>query len=479
MKRITQLVFLLTALVYWQGCGLKDPIQPELEIQGNQLILSKMVALGNSLTAGFQSAGLMEDFQRNSYPYLIARQVGAGLSFQQPLIAAPGIGSTSGKTPLKFVNGEIVAEDLTVEPASLLKNVSLTRPYDNLAVPGASINDVLTVTSALTSRSGTNAFFDIVLRNPNFGNSTMLQQAIMLNPTMILLWIGNNDVLGAATSGGDLDRITSQGDFTARMTTLLTELRQKTRAAIVMANLPYVTDIPFVNTLDLIFRSVPALGITTPVPVVFDSNFQPVDFGNGLYLPLLTEEQSVEHLTLPALSAYQAGVGVPNAAALVTMGFADTTAAQLEQGMLAAGLTPTGQSLPANLSLTSDEVATIRAAVDGFNATIATLAQQFQVPVVDTNSMLGRLNTSGLDGYTGRFVLLDPANTAFSLDGVHLNNGGYAVIANAFIEVINNSFQLNIPKLDTANFKGQYIGSAAAKRWEITGEIADQVRAIF
>ncbi|HHL71208.1 MAG TPA: hypothetical protein ENJ29_01750 [Bacteroidetes bacterium] len=479
MKRITGLAFLFIALIFWQGCELEDPSQPSLNIQQNQLILSKMVAIGNSLTAGFQSAGMVEDFQLNSFPYRIAQQMGAGASFQQPLIAAPGIGSTAGKTPLKFVNGALVADDLTVSPLTLLKNARLPRPYDNLGVPGATLNDAISATSAQTSQSGSNSFFDIVLRNPNFGNTTQVQQAIMLNPTLILLWLGNNDVLGAATAGGALERITPQSDFTAQMTTLLTELRQKTRAAIVMANIPYVTDIPFINTLDLIFRPVPALGISTPVPVVFDATFQPVDFGGGLYLPLLTEEQGVTHLTIPALSAYQAGLGVPNAAALMAMGFADTTAAALEQGMIAAGLTPTGQPIPGTMSLTADESATIRAAVDGYNATIAALAQQFQVPVVDANTMLNQLNSNGLDGYSGRFVLLDPANTAFSLDGVHPNNGGYAIIANAFIEVINTAFQLNIPKLNTADYKGQYVSQAQKMSWGITSEIADQVRAIF
>jgi hypothetical protein len=72
--------------------------------------------------------------------------------------------------------------------------------------------------------------------------------------------------------------------------------------------------------------------------------------------------------------------------------------------------------------------------------------------------------------------MMDPANTAFSLDGVHPNDGGYAIVANAFIEKINATFQLTIPKLNPAEFKGQYTGSVSA---QITLDAVEQVKAIF
>ncbi|MDZ7289413.1 MAG: SGNH/GDSL hydrolase family protein [candidate division KSB1 bacterium] len=479
MKKFSPFLILL-GLLLWIGCEVKTPEQPSLSITKNQLVLSKMVAIGNSLTAGFQSSGLVEDFQLKSYPYLIAQQLGKAADFQMPLIAKPGIGSTAGKTPLKLQGGQIVADNLTVDPRTLLKNATLARPYDNLAVPGATLGDVLTATSSTTSASGSNPFFDMVLRNPNFGNTSQLQQAILLNPTLIMLWIGNNDVLASALAGGNPALITSQANFQTRFTTLLTQLRQNTRAAIVMANIPYVTDIPYVNTLDIIFRTIPALGITSPVPVIFDTKFQPVDFdpsANVLYIPLLTEETQVVHLTLPALSLYQTGVGVPNAAVLTSLGVPAEQAQALEQGMKAAGLNPTGQKLPNTVSITVTENNTIKQAVDGFNSTLQTLATQFQVPIVNANAMLTTLNTSGMDGYSGKFVLLDPANTAFSLDGVHPNNGGYALVANAFIEKINTTFGLAIPKLNPASYKGQYTGGTISEK--IALEAVEQVKAIF
>jgi lysophospholipase L1-like esterase len=128
------------------------------------------------------------------------------------------------------------------------------------------------------------------------------------------------------------------------------------------------------------------------------------------------------------------------------------------------------------MSITATENDAIKQAVDGFNSTLQSLATQFEIPLVDANRMLTTLNAAGLDGYTGRFVLLDPENSAFSLDGVHPNDGGYAIVANAFIEKINSTFQLYIPKLNPAEFKGQYSGGVSEK---ITLEVVEQVKAIF
>ncbi len=462
MKKVLSLI-LLVGLLALISCDPNDPSQPNLNIPKQILLLNKMVAVGNSLTAGFQSAGLAQSFQEHSYPYQIAMQIkklGIKVDFQQPLIENPGIGSTPGRTPLMLKNGALVTDPLPKQPQDMLLNALLPRPYDNLGVPGADANDVLNTVDG----SGGNPFFDIVLRNPNFANTTQLQQAILLNPTLVILWIGNNDALGAALAGGDLTQLTSQSDFQSRMTAILTELRTKTHAGIVMGNIPFVTDIPFVNTLDIIYHDSPALGISAAIPVVFDQTLQPVQFSAGLYIPLLTEETNVTHLTLPALTMYQQGIGVPDSAALVQLGIPGVTAGILQAGMIQAGLNPTGQPLPGSVTITADEESAIRDAVNGFNATITALAGQFQVPVVDANTALGTLNTTGISGYSGRFVLLDPVNTGFSLDGIHPNNGGYGIVANLFIQTINQAFSLQIPQVDVSTLKGQYTGVRANTR---------------
>jgi lysophospholipase L1-like esterase len=448
MKKIL-LTIVITGIIFFSACEPDQPVAPQLNVTLNKLATSKIVAIGNSLTAGFQSSGLVEDFQFNSYPYLLAMQMGK-TEFEQPLIGAPGIGSPAGMTPMYLDDeGNITQDALEVNPLFLLKNALLSRPYDNLAVPGADLNDLLNTIDG----SGGNPFFDIVLRNPNLGNTTLLKQAAMLQPTMILLWAGSNDVLGAALDGGDLDQITSQADFASRMESVIAQLRSDLpNSVIITANIPYVTDIPYVNILDGVF-----LG---GLPMVFDETLQPVDFGNGTYLPLITTETNVTHITLVGLLAYQQGLGIPNAAYMVdNLGIGQGQAAQIEAGMIAAGLIPTGLPLDETMTLTSTETSTIIDAVDGFNQTIAGLATTYQVPVVNANALLSEINENGIDGASGKFVLVDPATTAFSLDGVHPNNAGNAIIANAFIGMMNTILQVDpaIPEVNVAEKLGQYI----------------------
>jgi hypothetical protein len=393
---------------------------------------------------------MLEDFQLNSYPYLIAQQM-QNTKFEQPLIGAPGIGSPSGMTPMYLDNeGNIVQDVLPLNPLLLLKNALLGRPYDNLGVPGADLNDLL---NTIDHTSSGNPFFDMILRNPNLFNTTQLQQAALLQPNILLLWAGCNDVLGAALDGGDLDQITAPNDFDSRMNSILDQLENDIpKTTIIMANIPNVTDIPYVNILDGV--------IVGGVPMVFDAQLQVIDFGGGFNLPLITAEQNVEHITLVGLLAYQQGLGIPDSTYMVdVLQMGQGQASQIQAGMVAGGLTPTGLPLANSMTLTNGETTALINAVTGFNQTIATLSQSRQIPLVDANACLSELNSTGLEGASGKFVLLAPATTAFSLDGVHPNNAGNAIIANKFIEKINEALSLDppIPSVDVSEKLGQYI----------------------
>lgn len=65
--------------------------------------LSRYVAIGNSLTAGYMNGALGLEGQSCSYPRLLTGQAGVGGGFTQPLIASPGIsepGSNEGRIEL-------------------------------------------------------------------------------------------------------------------------------------------------------------------------------------------------------------------------------------------------------------------------------------------------------------------------------------------------------------------------------------------
>jgi len=448
-----------------------------------------LVAVGNSLTAGFQSGGMHENFQQCSFPNLIAQQMGITYGFEQPIVSAPGIGSIPGRTPFYLDGqGNIVSDNLVVNPVTLLENLNLPRPYDNLGIPGAFMHDMLYATSSTTVQYGENPFFEIILRNPNLGNTTQLEQAIALNPNIITLWIGNNDVLSSMVNGTD-QFITAISVFQSDLSAIISNIASETSAEIIFANIPYVTDIPYCNTGRMVFSTVPALGINTEVPVVFDSNFQPVDFDASegvLYIPLITEETSVEHLLLSGISAYQSGLGVPDSAYLydhyfVAMGeeVGTAQARAIESVMQGGGLITTGLPLTAEYTLAETETTNLNNAVDSYNAIIESIASSNGIPLVDANSLLSELYTTGMDGYSGRFLPVAAAMgmpTAFSLDGIHPSNGGYAIIANAFIEKINSATGSSIPLINTSQYASQYASGATVK---LSMEYIKQIQGIF
>ena len=117
MKKLV-IFLMITGLLWLFSCTADQPSSPTLDVTISQLALSKLVTVGNSLTAGFQSSGLSEDMQMHSYGYLIAKQINPNGEFEQPLISAPGIGSPAGKTPQSFnpATGAITQADLTVNP---------------------------------------------------------------------------------------------------------------------------------------------------------------------------------------------------------------------------------------------------------------------------------------------------------------------------------------------------------------------------
>ena len=380
---------------------------------------TRYVALGDSLTAGFASGALVESFQRRSYPALIWRQATNGAAgFEQPLVSQPGIGGTPGFGVLQLVS----LVPLTLRPVAgngQPLNLNLPRPYNNMAVPGADVVDLVS-----TTQGGIN---DLILRRTGF---TQLQQGLSLQPTFVTLWIGNNDALGAATSGIVNDQtLTPLPVFEQAYRTAAAAIAQ-VGARMAVANIPDVTSIPYVTTI--------------PRVVVNPQTSQPVLGPNGQPIPLIGPNGPLgagDFVLLPASALLAQGFGLP-------------------PGIPGSN----GQPLPDGAVLSANEVATIRARVQGYNAVIRAVATERNAAFVDANAELTRLATTGVNiggiTYSGAFL----TGGVFSYDGVHPNAFGYAYLANLFIEAINDRFGGEIPLVNLYPFVfgGSTVGSTAA-----------------
>lgn len=403
MRKILSLLVIVSVFVA-VGCEDRSELTPPSPPSTGSVSFEKFVTLGNSLTAGYQNGSLYESAQMYSIGKLIADQVGA--EFEQPLVSDPGTGGRLELQGLTATGIQIYVNPNQGTP----KNTNLPKPYNNLAVPGAFLYDIANATSSTTCYSyvfagQANPLFDLVLR----GQGSQLTQAKALNPTLITLWIGNNDILGHATSGATLP-YTPTVNFAGLYNALATELAN-TGAKVVVANIPDVTSIPFFTTVG---PTLYAQGITAVWVVRSIGDTVPVN--------VLTN-----YLTLRATDLLLQGKGMSKQ-----------------------------NPLPNNVVLDSIEAANVRTVINDYNTTIASIAAAKGFGLVDANALLNSAK-NGITVNGIRFTTQYVTGGLFSLDGVHPTNRGYAIVANEFIKVINQKWNANIPMINVSTIPGSII----------------------
>jgi phospholipase/lecithinase/hemolysin len=347
--------------------------------------LSRLVVVGDSLSAGFQNGSLLDRQQPHGYASLLAEQARVALSL--PLIAAPGIPNV-----LTLVNRG-PPPVIVREPGISTGRVDPTAQATNLAVPGASVQDALTTRPDAPIDSLT----DLVLGLPGLFmgiSRSQVEWAEALAPTTILVWLGNNDALGAALAA-DPSVLTPIANFQAAYAQMMDRLAA-TGATLVVANIPDVT-----------------------------------------VIPLLTSAEDAAALVGLPLSAIGPLLGIgpgdfltPDAFGLIVQ--------------ILGGITP--GPLPGTVVLDAGEVAAIRASIAAFNAIIAAQAEAKGAALVDIHALTESIRTRGFVA-GGQRLTTKFLGGFFSLDGIHPTNTGYAVIANEFIKALNTQFAAGIPPL--------------------------------
>jgi len=113
-----------------------------------------------------------------------------------------------------------------------------------------------------------------------------------------------------------------------------------------------------------------------------------------------------------------------------------------------------GSGIPLSNSvvLNASEAANVRARVNQYNAVITAAASQAGAALVDVNSQLTKLATTGVNvggiTYTSAFL----RGGVFSYDGVHPTKFGYAFIANLFIDAIDSKFGNDVEEVNLFPF---------------------------
>ncbi len=347
--------------------------------------LSNLVAVGDSLMAGFTSGYLHEDYQPSGLASLIANQAGRDLPL--PLIADPGLPN------LLTITNPGFPPDVAPLPGVTTGRVDPTLQPRNLAVPGQDVCEALTT----LPDPSLSVIDDLILGLPGLNQGiarTQIEWAEELDPTTILVWIGSNDVLEAAR-GADATLLTDVASFEADFTEIIDRLAA-TGATLVVANLPDSTVIPYLIPVEV-------LGFLLQIPD--DEVYNTLDVGPGDRLVVLALTKALN----------------------ILMGSPDL----LE---------------PADV-LTAAESAEIQARTDTFNALIATEADRVGAALVDTNQLLNQISVTGL-AVGGQVYTTALFDGIFGFDGLHPTPTAYGRVANEFIEVMNGAFGTELSPVD-------------------------------
>lgn len=449
MKKILLSTFLLfTAVLFFNACEDRSDLTAPTPLNGKSgnADLTKYVAIGNSLTAGYQSGTLFYSAQIYAFPYLIARQ--AGVEITGLKVSDPGLG---GRLEIKSLSPFTVY----INPnAGAPMNLTLPAPYQNLGIPGALAYDVLNATNKDNCASAPNPYFDLVLRNSALNLGTQLEQALAQDPTLITLWIGNNDVLGYATSGGTAPSApTNKTQFQQLFSEICGRIAQAGKQAVV-ANIPNVSAIPFFTTVG------PQIALSTPwyqlatqgvVGLVYQKSGGEIGVADSL--SLLTGSNLV---TLRG-SSYAPLLGQPTGKFYIDNGIPIPSSVDTTKPF---GFHP-DNPWPNALILDSAEIQIANQAVADYNTIIANTAANFNFALVDINSVFNQIRQNDFTGgtvYNGvTFRTTFVTGGLFSLDGVHPTNQGQAIIANEFLKVINNKYNAQFPLIDVSTIPGSLI----------------------
>ena len=382
------------------ACGEDSPIIVDPPALKDELFRT-YVAMGNSITAGWQSSGILDSTQRESYAFYLAQQMGTTYEYQS--LRAPGCPAplTNLLTGTR-VGGAAAGACLGIVPQA--------RPtVNNVAVPDAFILDATNNNTAFTNP------LTLLLS----GGTSQVTRARAASPTFLSVWLGNNDVLYAATTGlltagTPAPGIASPGltptnTFTSRYQLMVDSIKQ----------FPRLRGGVLVGVVDV-----------TNIPLLFS--------GAALNLPQV--KGAIDQVVGRSVAVVNCPATTP---ALISFRIVGLLRA------VPADQTPTisctkipGQTLVGDaFVIDSTERATLSTAVAAYNTFIQQKATELNFAYVDPNPFLTDLRAQGqVPSFPNLANPSQPFGTYISVDGVHPARAAHKLVANAIIDAVNAKY---------------------------------------
>ncbi|MCT4629207.1 G-D-S-L family lipolytic protein [Winogradskyella sp.] len=464
------------------------------ELTAGTVDFSNYVAIGASFTAGFTDNALFIASQENSFPNIMATKfanIGGG-TFNQPLmndnfgglilagnpVIHPITGNRLFEERLVFGGAGPVALQSVNPIAMSTTDFALnnpTGPFNNLGIPGAKSFHLVAPGYGNIANFPAAANPYAIRVTGNAPNASILELAVAQNPTFFSISeVGGNDVLGYALSGGESDTnapnynpITDTATFNASLNALVAGLTAN-GAKGVIGNLPNITSLSHFTTVP--HNPVP-LDAATAGFLNSGNAYGAYNAGIAQALGALVQMNQITQEIADAelakrIITFSEGEG--NAVVIMDENLIDLTGlnpalvsmrqATAEDLLVLPASSFIGtEAVPGNPQtvngvaipladmwvLTPEEQEEIAMATQAYNATISSIASANGLALVDLNAILDQASTTGImfDDYHLNTDLV--FGGLVSLDGVHLTARGYALMANSFLQAIDDAYGSN------------------------------------
>ena len=380
-------------------------------------IFTSYVALGNSITAGYQSGGINDSTQRESYARLVAQQM-------RTRYAYPALAGAGCPPPTKGL-ARVRAVDSTSTFCALRNPLSANAALNNVGVPGAATLDL---TSTNTARSN-------FLTSLFLGGKTQVAKAFDANPTFVSVWIGNNDVLDPGVKGV---AIPDTGAAFAPIRTALST--------------PGVTNFTafrnaYANAANGLRARVSRgvlIGVVnvTRAPILFPVDTlvaNPVRFAEFQGAVNAAAGGASRPVTIDTTcTGSQKG-------SLVSFAIVSVLAAQTNDAQRVINCTTAGGGAP--FVLDNVEQGVFTSTITAYNNYIKAKADSIGYAYLNADSVLSTLRANGSVYGAPHLQEATPWGPAVSNDGIHPARLGHVAVARALITTINAKYGTSIPQL--------------------------------
>jgi lysophospholipase L1-like esterase len=474
-------------------------------------VTQNIVGLGDSLTAGEQSGGLLGSAavalpdpttlfspigpigvvpptQENGWFSLFYSAAKSMTWVQQanpassvlPLVAGPGLGNQilpanpayTGGIPFATIPGRSSCDSFNQSGFSYaaLSSVRMnpTATTYDLGIPSLTLHEAIgmyqptaptctvlfnppanagqaEIDALQALVGGESGYFYAVMGkySPPGSEVTPLQAAVALHPTLTTVWLGANDLLKYAFSGGTAPGLdTTQAQVKADMTTIITTLHHA-GSQVIVADLPNIVETPQFAIVGVPPGGQAQCAIQT-------------------WLPCILVE--ISGLSWGSATSYVTSALIPADPFLAPSG--SNYAYLTESGVIAlasAGGDPAALTANENGSyfLTASFAQQVQSVNTAINAGIQAAATANHAAFVPIDQVFSGIY-SGSGTYFNMAASVNPGvcctltfgGGLLSIDGLHPSDTGYALIASIFAQTANTAYGTSIPAINAAGAYG-------------------------